>query len=62
MSNDPKEGDIVRERKYAQPLKVTEVFPRIREAEVQPLSPKMEPSGPTRFVPFHELVPHKKEG
>lgn len=59
---DPKEGDIVRERKYAQPLRVEKVLPPIRQAEVQPLNPKMAPEGPKKWVEFSELVPHKKEG
>jgi hypothetical protein len=62
MSSDPKEGDIVRERKYAQPLEVTRVYPPARQAEVQPLNPKMEPAGPKRWHKCDELVPYKKEG
>lgn len=59
---EPKEGDIVRERKFAQPLRVERVLPPIRQAEVQPLKPNMTPEGPKKWVEFSELVPHKKEG
>lgn len=59
---EPKEGDIVRERKYAQPMEVTKTLPPIRQAECQPLNPKMKPEGPKKWVEFSELVPHKKEG
>lgn len=62
IAAEPKEGDIVRERKYAQPMEVTKVLPPIRQAEVQPLNPKMKPEGPKKWVEFSELVPHKKEG
>jgi len=56
-NGDPKEGDIVREKKYAQPLEVVRVDPEFRQAEVVPQG---KPA-PKRTVPFEELKPYKKE-
>ncbi len=58
MIDDPQEGDIVREKKYAQPLKITHVTP-FRTVEVQPDG---QPAGPRKWLPFHEIEPYKKEG
>jgi len=56
---DPQQGDVVREKKYAQPLEVVRIDPPSREAEVVPQG---KPTAPKRWLPFEELQPYKKEG
>lgn len=59
LSQDPKEGDIVREKKYAQPLEVTKVMPAEKKVEV---IPQGKPTAPKKVVKFDEIQPYKKEG
>ncbi len=56
---DPEPGDIVREKKYAQPLEVTRTWPDWRQAEVVP---QAEPTKKKRYLRFEEIEPYKKEG
>lgn len=56
---EPELGDTVREKKYSQPLRVTETYPAQREVQVQP---EMQPDAPKRWVPFEEVEPYHPEG
>ncbi len=56
---DPEPGDIVREKKYAQPLEVTRTWPDWRQVEVVP---QEKPTAPKRVLKFDEVQPYKKEG
>lgn len=55
---DPIPGDIVREKKYAQPLEVTRIHPPTREAEVRPQN---QPNVQPKWTKFEKLQPYRKE-
>lgn len=55
---NPEPGDIVREKKYAQPLEVVRTWPEWQQAEVVP---QERPAAPKRILRFEELQPYKKE-
>ncbi len=57
--SDPIPGDIVREKKYAQPLEVVFTNPPMREALTHPQG---NPDGKRKWHRFEELQPYKKEG
>jgi hypothetical protein len=57
--SDPKVGDIVREKKYAQPLEVTRVLPPLRQVET---APQTNPNGPKTWHDYDNVIPYKKEG
>lgn len=53
-----KQGDIVREKKYAQPLEVTKTWPEYHQVEVVPVD---DPSRPKRYLHNEEIQPYKEE-
>ena len=53
-----KQGDIVREKKYAQPLEVTKVYPEYQQVEVTPVN---DPERPKRYLHNEELQPYTEE-
>lgn len=55
---DPEVGDIVREKKYAQPLEVVKTVPYTRELEARPLT---SPDAPSKRLDYDDVVPYKKE-
>lgn len=55
---DPEQGDIVREKKYAQPLEVTRTWPDYKQVEVVPVT---RPDAPKRTLRFDEVEPYKPE-
>lgn len=55
---DPKAGDIVREKKYAQPLEVTRLVPYTRELEARPLD---RPLVTPKRLNYDDVIPYKKE-
>ncbi len=57
--SDPVPGDIVREKKYAQPLEVIQVFPPTRRLETQPQG---QPNAPKKWDDYDNVIPYKKEG
>lgn len=58
IQSQPEEGDIVREKKYAQPLEVTKVMPNEKKVEVVP---QAQPAAPKKVLKFDEIQPYKKE-
>ncbi len=57
--SDPVPGDIVREKKYAQPLEVIQVYPPKREVQTQPQG---KPEAPKKWQKMDDVIPYKKEG
>lgn len=57
--SDPMPGDIVREKKYSQPLEVIQVYPPRKELQTQPQG---QPTSPKKWQKYDDVVPYKKEG